>query len=102
MTSVSDDDDVIRLLVARLARPHRSGGLTVERAALLAGGADFGATIRWIHAQGGHSEAPPAGREHGLYGISPSGGEVPPLRYILPAAALSASAPAPSRGRETP
>jgi hypothetical protein len=33
------DDDAIRVLVTRLARPHRSGGRVIERATLL-GAAD--------------------------------------------------------------
>jgi hypothetical protein len=101
MTAVSDDE-AMRALVARLARPDRSGDLTVERAALLASGADFGAAIVWIHARGGRSEAPPTGTEHGLHGVRRgAGGTAPPLRYILPAGALNAGPPAPSRGRET-
>ena len=39
-------DDAIRAVVSRLARPHASGGMVVERAALLAEGADFAASRR--------------------------------------------------------
>jgi hypothetical protein len=35
------DDDPILALVKRLARPHASGGTVIERAAILADGADF-------------------------------------------------------------
>jgi hypothetical protein len=94
------DDDAIRALVARLARPHRSGELAIERAALLAAGADFGAVMTWIHARGARSEAPPARAARGLHGIRQAAGEAPPLRYILPPGALErASDGAP---RETP
>jgi hypothetical protein len=96
------DDEAIRRLVAGLARPHRSGGRTVERAALLAAGADFSVVISWISAHGGAPE-PPAGRsQHGLYGARDSPREPTPLRYILPPGALECEVPAPVRGRETP
>ena len=44
------DDDAIRTLVTRLARPHASGGNVISRAAILAEGADFDAVTRWITA----------------------------------------------------
>ena len=47
------DDEGLRVLVAGLARPHRSGGRVIERASLLASGADFRAAIAWIEAHGG-------------------------------------------------
>jgi hypothetical protein len=37
------DDDAIHILVTRLARPHISGGEAIERAAILAEGADSAA-----------------------------------------------------------
>jgi hypothetical protein len=101
MTSAVDDD-VIRVLITRLARPHRSGAVTIERAALLASGADFGAAIRWIHAQGGRSLAPPAHSERGLHGARQAPGEATPLRYILPAGALDRAPAGAARGQETP
>jgi hypothetical protein len=100
MTSVPDDA-AIRLLVAGLTRPHRSGGRTVERAALLAAGADFSVVMTWISAHGGEPEAPAGRSQHGLYGAYDSPGEPTPLHYILPAGALERAAPAPVRGRET-
>jgi hypothetical protein len=36
------DADAIRSVVTRLARPHRAGGDVIERAAILAEGADAG------------------------------------------------------------
>jgi hypothetical protein len=100
MTSESDDD-AIRLLVARLARAHSPGERTIERAALLAAGADFTAVMTWIRAHGGAPEAPPAARsQHGLHGAR-GGGDPTPLRYIVPVGALEYEAPAPVQGRET-
>jgi hypothetical protein len=51
------DEDEIRRLITRLGRPHPSGGTVVERAAIMAAGVDFGATIAWIVAHGGQPEA---------------------------------------------
>ena len=86
----SSRDDAIRSVVARLSRPHRSGGRVIERASLLAAGSDFGAVIAWIEAHGGQPEAPPVKRSEG--GLHRSRLAAPadqtPLRFILPADAL--------------
>lgn len=87
------DDDQIRSLIARLARPHRTGGDVVERAAILAAGADATAIVEWIIAHGGTPEAQvaaaPAGGLHG--GRRDADRRVPPpSRYLLPAGTLSA------------
>jgi hypothetical protein len=84
------DDDALRLLVTRLARPHRSGGRAIERASLLSSGSDFDAAVAWIEAHGGEPELPAASRSSGglhadRHGVS--GGSAP-LRYVLPAGAL--------------
>ena len=42
------DDEPILALVKRLARPHASGGAVIERAAILADGADFASVMAWI------------------------------------------------------
>ena len=85
------DDDQIRSLVARLARPHRSGGDVVERAAILAAGPEAAAIVKWIGAHGGVPEAPaaaaPSGGLHGVRQGADRGG-APPRRYVLPAGAL--------------
>jgi hypothetical protein len=87
------DDDAIRALVTRLARPHPSGGTVIERAAILAEGADFEAVMAWIVAHGGQPEATaPKAASHGLHGsgLHDSGGSEPrtPSRFVLPARAL--------------
>ena len=51
------DDDAIRVLLSRLARPHASGGKVIERAAMLAEGADFPELIAWIDAHHGEPES---------------------------------------------
>jgi hypothetical protein len=88
------DDDAIRALVTRLARPHPSGGEVIERAAILAEGADFAAVMAWITAHAGIPEAQIAkAPSHGLHGsrLSYGGGAPPrpPLRFVLPAGALA-------------
>jgi hypothetical protein len=88
------DDEAIRDLVARLARPHASGGEVIERAAILAEGADFAAVIAWIEAHAGRPEtAVAAGPSRGLHGTRLNGGGAdgarPPLRFVLPPGALA-------------
>jgi hypothetical protein len=86
------DDDAIRELVTRLARPHRSGGHTVERAAILAEGGDAFAVLAWIDAHDGVPEAPSAsGSGRGLHGSrldGPGHVKTRPRRFILPAGTL--------------
>jgi hypothetical protein len=87
------DDDAIRALVTRLARPHPSGGDVIERAAILAEGADLAAVAAWITAHAGIPEARvTAAPRYGLHGrLNDSDGAQPrtPLRYLLPAGALA-------------
>ncbi len=82
------DDDAIRVLLSRLARPHASGGKVIERAAMLAEGADFPELIAWIDAHHGEPESTaPASSAGGLHGsrMSAGGGgrERAPQRYVL-------------------
>lgn len=88
-------DDDIRALVVRLARPHPSGGRVVERAAIFAEGADFDAVMAWILRHDGTPEAavtPKAARGGGLHGSrfhdTANAEPAPPSRFVLPAGAL--------------
>lgn len=87
------DDAEILALVSRLARPHASGGQVIERAALLAEGADFPAVMEWIIDHAGQPEAPAASKSvHGLHGSRLSGDASrprPPVRFVLPAGTLN-------------
>jgi hypothetical protein len=87
------DEAAIRSLVTRLGRTHRSGGIVVERAAILAEGADFDAVMAWILAHGGEAEAvatkPSSSGLHGLRGHHGEAAPQPPSRFVLPADALS-------------
>jgi hypothetical protein len=83
------DDDEIRALVTRLARPDASGRKVIERAAILAEGADFTAIMDWVIAHGGEPETLPEAPGGGLHGsrVSDSSAGAPrtPLRFVLPA-----------------
>jgi hypothetical protein len=86
------EDDAIRAVVTRLSRPHRSGGIVIERAAILAEGAASTDILAWIAAHAGEPEvAAPAAPTRGLHGSGFGGGMTPPRgpsRYVLPADAL--------------
>lgn len=89
------DDETICTLVTRLGRQHPSGGVVIERAAILAAGADSAAVLDWITAHDGHPEAQdaPAVDSGGLHGdrLANHGAaiESTPRRYVIPASALS-------------
>jgi hypothetical protein len=87
------DEDAIRALVTRLARADPSGGSVIERAAIVAEGADSEAVITWIVAHGGKPEAAvESSTRRGLHGsrVHDSGGTAPrkASRFVLPAGAL--------------
>jgi hypothetical protein len=89
-----EPDEAIRATVTRLSRPHASGGDVIERAAILAEGADSTAILRWILAHAGQPEAAvPERPTRGLHGARLSAGPGseggPPRRYVLPAGALN-------------
>jgi hypothetical protein len=83
------DDDAIRALLRRLSRRHRSGGRVIERAAVIASGADGKAIIDWIVAHDGRPETdrPAAAERGGLHG-GRTERAIKPQRYVLPAGAL--------------
>jgi hypothetical protein len=85
------EDEAIRTLVTSLSRPHSSGGAVVERAAIMAAGAETTAVVAWIVAHDGQPEvAGPPTSAGGLHGPRMSSGSAPrePLRYVLPAGTL--------------
>jgi hypothetical protein len=91
----AERDERIRALVARLARPHPSGARVIERATLLAEGADFRAVITWIEARGGRPEAvKPSRAPRGLHSARTAGDDrsAAPLRYLVPAGACAGPA----------
>ena len=85
------DEVAIRALVTRLARPHPSGGDVIERAAILAAGADSADIVGWITEHAGEPETAVSKGTGGLHGSRLSDGAQdgrPPARYVLPAGAL--------------
>ncbi len=87
------DDNEIRALLKRLARPSRTGGHVVEGAAIRAEGSDFDAVEAWILAHGGKPEAAVAkAPSGGLFGDrftdSDAQKNLGTTRYELPAGAL--------------
>lgn len=91
------DDAEINALVKRLSRPHRSGGVVIERAAIMAAGVDSMAVIDWILDHSGIPEAavsPP--RNRGLHGGNLSDSDVPAVRraqsFVLPPGTVSSAA----------
>ncbi len=87
------EDEEIRALVSRLSRPHRSGGTVIERAAILAEGADATAVVDWILAHDGQPEEQALkAKKGGLHGMRGTGtseaSDRPPSRFVLPAGAL--------------
>lgn len=88
------DDQAIRALVTRLSRPHAGGGQVIERAAILAAGADAAAVLAWVTAHSGEPEAiAPCVSGRGLHGPRMSagerGGSHTPRRYVFPPGALT-------------
>ena len=93
------EEEAIRTLVRRLSRPHRSGGHVIERAAIMAEGADFDVVVDWIVAHDGEPEAAVAPKSaarglHGLRMTASAEAVSKPLRYVLPPGALADPAPA--------
>ena len=86
------NDEEIRALLSRLSRRHPSGGTVIERAAIVAEGADSATVVAWILDHAGEPEAA-AGKSsrRGLHSPRISGpiGPAPraPARYGLPAGA---------------
>jgi hypothetical protein len=88
------DDLEINELVTRLSRPHPSGGVVIERAAILAAGGDSPAVIDWIIAHSGTPDtAVRTVQGRGLHGsrMNDDGRTAPqvPLRFVLPAGSLT-------------
>jgi hypothetical protein len=85
-----EPDDAIRAVVERLARPHRSGGTVIERAAIMAEGASSAAVLTWIADHAGEPEVRPAAKATGgLHGDRVTHPASPPARYVLPPGALA-------------
>ena len=82
----------VRAIVTRLSRASGSGEAVIERAAIMAEGADSHAIIGWILAHGGRPGAStthtPARGLHGARSSGDLGRSSPPSHYVLPADVL--------------
>lgn len=85
------NDQEITTLIRDLSRPHPSGGVVIERAAILAAGADSPEIIDWILSHSGTPEVS-VRPSRGLHGARISSGSTHvsphPTRFILPADTL--------------
>jgi hypothetical protein len=85
------DDDAIRALVSRLARPCGGGGCVIERAAIVAAGPDSAAIEAWILAHAGRPELTETADPGGLHGhrlAHAPGRDRAPRRFVLPLGVL--------------
>jgi hypothetical protein len=87
------DEEKIRAVVRRLSRQHPSGGRVIERAAVLAEGADSSTILDWITSHDGKPEDRPAETSGGgLHRGQRDGGRSAiastPRRYVLPPGTL--------------
>jgi hypothetical protein len=83
--------DAIAVLVRRLARPHASGGMVIERSVILAEGANSAAILDWISDHDGIADSTVAStRSHGLHGPGAAAAQqvAPVRRFVLPARAF--------------
>ena len=88
------DDEAIRAVVTRLSRQHPSGGRVIERAAVVAEGADSKVILDWITSHDGEPEDRPSERSGGgLHRAhrdsSRSAIASTPRRYLLPPGVLA-------------
>jgi hypothetical protein len=84
--------DETEAIVRRLARPHASGGMVIERSVILAEGANSGAILSWISEHDGIADSTaPSTRSHGLHGARASTTlkDAPARRFVLPADAFT-------------
>jgi hypothetical protein len=92
MTQTAPDvPDATAALVRRLARPHASGGMVIERSVILAEGASSAAILSWISEHDGIADSTDAAtRSHGLHGSRANTPlqAAPARRFVLPAGAF--------------
>ncbi len=77
----------------RLARPHASGGMVIERSVILAEGSGSAAILSWISDHDGVADSTSApARSGGLHGLRDVVGigqqDAPARRFVLPARAF--------------
>jgi hypothetical protein len=88
------EEQAIRAVVTRLSRQHPSGGRMIERAAVIAEGAESSAILAWIVSHDGKpedrpSEATAGGLHRGRLDGRQSAIASAPRRYLLPPGVLT-------------
>ncbi len=79
--------DATEAVIRRLARPHRSGGMVIERSVILAEGTRSAAILNWISGHDGVADvSAPSKPNHGLHGkrAGDSRPDTQPRRFVLP------------------
>lgn len=102
-TDAAASADATEAVVRRLARPHPSGGMVIERSVILAEGAHSAAILSWISGHHGVADSSsPSARNRGLHGqrFGEPAPDAPARRFVLPARAFTA-APGGPGGPET-
>jgi hypothetical protein len=92
MTQTATDETAA--LVKRLARPHASGGMVIERSVILAEGANSAAILTWISEHDGIADSTlPSTPSNGLHGTRSNASlqAAPARRFVLPASAFPAA-----------
>ena len=92
MTQTATDETAA--LVRRLARPHPSGGMVIERSVILAEGANSAAIMTWISEHDGVADSTaPSTNSYGLHGPRANAPlqAAPAQRFVLPARAFLAA-----------
>jgi hypothetical protein len=88
------DDEAIHSVVKRLSRQHPSGGYVIERAAIVAEGADSQEILEWIASHDGRPEAqvssaPSGGLHRERMEAGRATSSAGPRRYVLPPGAVN-------------
>jgi hypothetical protein len=91
--AASAEADETAVVIARLARPHASGGYVIGEATIRAEGSTFPVLKAWILAHGGTPELAAAGA--GDRGVHSFGRQAPRAasQYLLPAGAFEQRSP---------
>jgi hypothetical protein len=89
--TATDATDATEAVVRRLARPHPSGGMVIERSVIIAEGANSAAILSWISEHDGIADSTTSStRSHGLHGSRADAPrqDAPARRFVLPARAF--------------
>jgi hypothetical protein len=87
--------DPTEALIRRLARPHPSGGVVIERSVILAEGTRSAAILSWISGHDGVADSTTPTSSRGLHGRAASDPrpDAPPRRFVLPRHAFATVPP---------